>query len=88
MHDDDVPLPEWRINGQYCDGCGARAYARVRIPSTGDYLHFCVHHWKRHASALTEKYATWWDESAHLYQDEADMRKPTPETEPAGKVKK
>ena len=47
-----------------CDACGAQAYVRVILESTGGELLFCAHHARRHAAAFADV--------AVLVQDETD----------------
>jgi hypothetical protein len=48
-----------------CDRCGARAYARVVLPSRLELL-FCAHHNRQYASALTKIAVEIRDETARL----------------------
>jgi hypothetical protein len=45
-----------------CDRCGARAYVRVLLPSRRE-LRFCAHHYRQHASPLTNIAAQLRDET-------------------------
>lgn len=47
-----------------CDACGAQAYVYVEIES-GDLL-FCLHHWKKYESKLSETAINVLDESERL----------------------
>ena len=51
-----------------CDACGAQAYVRVILESTGGELLFCAHHGRQHAAALRAKGAEIQDESARLHE--------------------
>ena len=48
-----------------CDRCGAQAYVRVLLPSSGELL-FCAHHGREHAEALAKVAVDIQDESQRL----------------------
>lgn len=48
-----------------CDRCGAQAYVRVLLPSSGELL-FCAHHNRQHADALAKVAAEIYDETRRL----------------------
>ena len=48
-----------------CDRCGAQAYIRALLPDGGELL-FCVHHGRKHTTALMSRGAALVDESARL----------------------
>ena len=48
-----------------CDRCGAQAYVRVLFRSRQDLL-FCAHHYRQHASALTNVAVAIHDETQSL----------------------
>ena len=48
-----------------CDRCGAQAYVRVLLASSGELL-FCAHHNRQHAPALTKIAAEIQDETQRL----------------------
>ncbi len=48
-----------------CDRCGAQAYIRALLPDGGELL-FCVHHGRKHTSALKSRGAALVDESPRL----------------------
>ncbi|MET4780136.1 hypothetical protein [Glaciihabitans sp. UYNi722] len=50
-----------------CDSCGAQAYIRVAIGSSG--LLFCAHHGKKYQDKLSAVASDWHDESDRLLQD-------------------
>ena len=49
-----------------CDACGAQAYVRVVLESTGGQLLFCAHHAREHGEKLREVAATVHDETHKL----------------------
>ena len=48
-----------------CDRCGAQAYLRVELQSSGELL-FCAHHAREHGDKLKEIAATFVDETPKL----------------------
>lgn len=48
-----------------CDRCGAQAYIRALLPDGGELL-FCVHHGRKHTTALKSRGAALVDESDRL----------------------
>ena len=48
-----------------CDACGAQAYVRVVLESTGGEL-FCAHHARANEEKLRPLAATWQDETQHI----------------------
>ena len=53
-----------------CDACGAQAYVRVVLESTGGELLFCAHHARRHGEKLREVALLFQDETASLLAGE------------------
>lgn len=51
-----------------CDRCGAQAYVRAVLASTGGELLFCAHHARAVEPKLRPLTAQWQDESARLYE--------------------
>ena len=49
-----------------CDRCGAQAYVRVVLESSGGELLFCAHHAREHGAALREIAAYVQDETDKL----------------------
>ena len=49
-----------------CDACGAQAYVRVVLESTGGQLLFCAHHARKNEDKLRPLAASWQDETEHL----------------------
>jgi hypothetical protein len=49
-----------------CDRCGAQAYVRVVLETSGGELLFCGHHARAVESSLKPLAATWHDETARL----------------------
>ena len=49
-----------------CDVCGAQAYVRVVLESTGGQLLFCAHHARANEQKLRPLAATWQDETQSL----------------------
>ena len=49
-----------------CDACGAQAYVRVVLESTGGELLFCAHHARVNEEKLRPLAATWQDETEHI----------------------
>jgi len=53
-----------------CDRCGAQAYVRVVLESSGGELLFCGHHARKHEAQLRPKAAEWRDETDRLREKE------------------
>jgi len=51
-----------------CDRCGAQAYVRVVLESSGGELLFCGHHARSVESSLRPLSAEWHDETARLHE--------------------
>lgn len=49
-----------------CDACGAQAYVRVVLESTGGELLFCAHHARANEEKLRPMAAQWQDETQRL----------------------
>lgn len=49
-----------------CDRCGAQAYVRVVLESSGGELLFCGHHARGVEPTLKPLAAQWYDETARL----------------------
>lgn len=49
-----------------CDACGAQAYVRVVLESTGGELLFCAHHARANEEKLRPMAAQWQDETERL----------------------
>jgi len=49
-----------------CDRCGAQAYVRVVLASSGGELLFCGHHARQHEPQLRSKASEWQDETGRL----------------------
>lgn len=56
-----------------CDRCGAQAYVRVVLESSGGELLFCAHHARQHEPQLRSIAAEWQDETNRLHEDKAPM---------------
>lgn len=52
-----------------CDRCGAQAYVRVLLPSSGELL-FCAHHSREHLPALKKVAVDIQDETQRLTNPE------------------
>ena len=55
-----------------CDRCGAQAYVRVVLESTGGELLFCAHHARANEEKLRPLAATWQDETQHIGAEESE----------------
>jgi hypothetical protein len=51
-----------------CDRCGAQAYVRVVLGSSGGELLFCGHHARQHEAQLRPIAAEWQDETGRLQE--------------------
>lgn len=51
-----------------CDRCGAQAYVRAVLASTGGELLFCAHHARSVEPKLRPMTSVWQDESSRLYE--------------------
>ena len=51
-----------------CDRCGAQAYVRVVLESSGGELLFCGHHARAVEATLKPKSSEWHDETARLQE--------------------
>ncbi|GAB3619277.1 DUF7455 domain-containing protein [Glutamicibacter sp. PS] len=51
-----------------CDRCGAQAYVKAVLASTGGELLFCAHHARAVEPKLRPLTSLWQDESARLYE--------------------
>ena len=51
-----------------CDRCGAQAYVRAVLASTGGELLFCAHHSRDVEPKLRPQTSVWQDESSRLYE--------------------
>lgn len=51
-----------------CDRCGAQAYVRAVLASTGGELLFCAHHARAVEPKLRPLTSEWQDESSRLYE--------------------
>lgn len=51
-----------------CDRCGAQAYVRAVLASTGGELLFCAHHSRDVEQKLRPQTSLWQDESSRLYE--------------------
>jgi len=49
-----------------CDACGAQAYVRVVLESTGGELLFCAHHARVNEDKLRPLAASWQDETERI----------------------
>ncbi len=49
-----------------CDRCGAQAYVRVVLESSGGELLFCGHHARAVEATLKPKSSEWYDETSRL----------------------
>ena len=54
-----------------CDRCGAQAYVRAVLESSGGELLFCAHHARAVEANLRPLTSEWQDESARLHQKAA-----------------
>ena len=50
-----------------CDACGAQAYVRVVLESTGGELLFCGHHARAVEDALRPQASVWQDQTEDLH---------------------
>ena len=50
-----------------CDRCGAQAYVRVVLESSGGELLFCGHHARKHEPQLRSLASAWVDETNRLH---------------------
>ncbi|MBW4095332.1 MAG: hypothetical protein HIU81_08130 [Acidobacteria bacterium] len=53
-----------------CDRCGAQAYVRVTLESSGGELLFCAHHARSVEANLRPLASDWHDESDRLLEKE------------------
>jgi len=51
-----------------CDRCGAQAYVRAVLASTGGELLFCAHHARAVEPKLRPLTSEWQDESSRLFE--------------------
>ena len=51
-----------------CDRCGAQAYVRVVLESSGGELLFCAHHARAVEATLKPISAEWHDETSRLFE--------------------
>lgn len=49
-----------------CDACGAQAYVRVVLQSTGGELMFCAHHARANEQKLRPISSAWEDETERI----------------------
>jgi hypothetical protein len=56
-----------------CDRCGAQAFVRVLLPSTGELL-FCAHHNRQHGPALAKVAVEIQDETERLSRVSEETR--------------
>ena len=61
-----VAEPAALTRSDRCDRCGAQAYVRVVLESTGGELLFCAHHARAVEDALRPQAALWQDETDRL----------------------
>ncbi|OMH33174.1 hypothetical protein [Tersicoccus sp. Bi-70] len=54
-----------------CDSCGAQAYVRVVLESSGGELAFCAHHARKVEARLRPLAASWQDETDRLRETPA-----------------
>ena len=54
-----------------CDRCGAQAYVRVVLESSGGELQFCAHHARAVEGTLRPLASHWQDESGRLTEKAA-----------------
>ncbi|MGG5172830.1 DUF7455 domain-containing protein [Pseudarthrobacter sp. J1738] len=54
-----------------CDRCGAQAYVRVVLESSGGELLFCGHHSRALEATLKPLSSEWHDETARLHEKPA-----------------
>jgi len=54
-----------------CDRCGAQAYVRVVLETSGGELLFCGHHARAVEATLRPKTSEWHDETSRLHEKEA-----------------
>lgn len=52
-----------------CDRCGAQAYVRVVLESSGGELLFCGHHARQHEPQLRHLSSEWQDETSRLHEN-------------------
>ena len=53
-----------------CDRCGAQAYVRVVLESSGGELQFCAHHARAVEATLKPLTSDWHDETDRLHEKE------------------
>lgn len=51
------PEPQWVMNGQQCESCVQRAWARIYM-TPDSYFELCRHHYRKHKDAIL---AVAWD---------------------------
>ncbi|MCO1339241.1 hypothetical protein BJH93_10105 [Kocuria polaris] len=51
-----------------CDRCGAQAYVRAVLATSGGELLFCAHHAREVEAKLRPQTAEWQDESSKLHE--------------------
>ncbi|GAA1050757.1 DUF7455 domain-containing protein [Arthrobacter russicus] len=54
-----------------CDRCGAQAYVRVILESSGGELLFCGHHARAVEATLKPMSSEWHDETSRLFEKDA-----------------
>ncbi|WP_426303053.1 DUF7455 domain-containing protein [Arthrobacter sp. R-11] len=54
-----------------CDRCGAQAYVRVVLETSGGELLFCGHHARAVEATLRPMTSEWHDETSRLHEKEA-----------------
>ncbi|MGW9412851.1 DUF7455 domain-containing protein [Arthrobacter cupressi] len=54
-----------------CDRCGAQAYVRVVLETSGGELLFCGHHARAVEATLRPLTSEWHDETSRLHEKEA-----------------
>ena len=63
-----LAAPTLTVNDR-CDRCGAQAYIRAVLSSTGGELLFCAHHGRDVEETLRPKTSEWIDETFRLEGD-------------------
>lgn len=53
-HAENLPITYVLTSADRCDGCGARAYARVTINIAKSDIDLCYHHFRKHEAKLRE----------------------------------
>ena len=66
-HATTAPAPDAKLTSlDRCDQCGAKAWVRATLASTGHDLLYCAHHANAHEAKLRPMCSAWHDETGTL----------------------